>query len=317
MNKYIYKIEHKIQTLAKNAVPDKIKKSYSSFVVKDIKFEQWNFNIRDGWLGNAWLAKSEVSSKDFIQTINVFRRRLRKIVPRIALISQSYIEFILEPFIIHKENNDKAFLHYTSNRKVGGLMFMGDEKKALEELLTSRNIPDEFYYYWNDAVNTFGYSGKLLLMIFALEALVRKRDKGRFNKPFDLYEYILGKRLAKAIFTKTTGLRSRLAHGDYFIPRRDQKKNYFDEIHKKVISFFNNEILSKPLLSEKVINPHRHFYGNKSEWHHFVKKVDTSATFRLKDVMREINKDDRVGFRNKDKYELVSINDYNRLRETY
>jgi len=318
MNKNIYKIEHKITTLAKNAVPDKNKNSYHTFSIKDITFKHWEFDIKDGWLKNAWLAKSEVTSSSFLKAINSFRKKLWKIIPRIALISQSYIEYHFEPFIVHKKDSDKAFFHYIRDRKSSGLMFMEKEKQALDELLTSTKIPDEFYYYWNDAVNTFGYSAKLLLMFSALEALAKKRDKGKFRKPIDLYSHILGKGLANKIFTQTVGLRHRLVHGEYLSPKQDGKRNYLDLIHKKVISFFNKKVLSKPLLSENVVNPQRHFYGTKSEWYHFVQRVDNGTNFELKNLLGEVTDDPMIaGFRDNTKYKLVDANTHNNLFKVY
>lgn len=318
MNKNIYKIEHKIRTLAKNAVPDKAKNSYHTFSVEDIVFEHWDFNIRDGWLENAWLARGEVSSSNFLQAINIFRGKLLKIVPRIALISQSYIEYHFEPFIVHKKDSNEAFFHYTKDRGSCGLMFMEKEKQALDELLTSTDVSDEFYYYWNDAVNTLGYSAKLLLMFSALEALARKRNKQKFKKPIDLYVHILGKRLADKIFAKTAGLRQRLIHGEYFMPKQDGKKNYLDLIHKKVISFFNKKVLSESLLSEKIVNPQRHFYGSKSEWRFFVKRKDKGAGFELKDLLNEITDDDMIAsFRGNTKYRLVNPDTFNNLLKVY
>ncbi len=318
MTKNIYEIQHKILTLAQNAVPDKEKGSYHTFSIKGITFEHWEFNIRDGWLENAWLAKGEVSSSNFLMAINIFRKRLWKIVPRIALISQSYIEYHFEPFIVHKKDSDKVFFHCTQDRESGGLMFMENEKLALDELFVSTEIPDEFYYYWNDAVNTLGYSAKLLLMFSALEALAKKRDKKKFTKPIDLYTYILGKGLANKIFAQTAGLRHRLVHGEYLSPKKDGKKNYLDLIHKKVISFFNKKILSRPLLSEDVVNPQRHFYGSKSEWHRFVRGADKDTIFELKNLLGEVTNDHMIaGFRDNTKYELVDVNTHNNLLKVY
>src|SRR3990167_7450682 len=318
MTKNIYEIQYKILTLAKNAVPDKEKGSYHTFSAMDITFEHCEFNIRDGWLENAWLARGEISSINFLKAINTFRKKLWKIVPRIALISQSYIEYHSEPFIVHKKDSDEVFFHYTQDRESGGLMFMEKEKQALDELLASTKVPDEFYYYWNDAVNALGYSAKLLLMFSALEALAKKRDKSKFRQPIDLYSHILGKRLANKIFAQTIGLRHRLVHGEYLSPKQDGKKNYLDLIHKKIISFFNKKNLSKPLLSEDVVNPQRHFYGSKSEWHRFVKKIDGGTTFELKDLLSETTDDLMIaGFRNNIKYELVDVNTHNNLLKVY
>jgi hypothetical protein len=320
MSKNIYKIEHKIKTLAKNAVPDKKNNSYHIFSAEGVTFEHWDFNIRDGWLENAWLAKGEVTGSSFLKSINLFREKLLRIVPRIALISQSYIEYHFEPWVIHKVESDFAFFHCIKNREPGGLMFMEHERKALEELIHSPKIPDEFYYYWNDAVNTLGYPAKLLLMFSALEALAKKRDKNKFARPIDLYSYILGKGLANKIFTPTVGLRNRLVHGEYFSLKQDGKKNYLDLIHKKVVAFFNKEILSKPLLGENVVNPQRHFYENKSEWNLFIKRIDDSQVpvFKLKDLLRDVT-DNSIyfGFLHDSKYKPVDKETNNKMLKIY
>ena len=53
---------------------------------------------------------------------------------------------------------------------------MTTQQKALLALLGCPQIPEEFFYYWNDAVNSTGYSSKLVLMFSAIEALVKKPD---------------------------------------------------------------------------------------------------------------------------------------------
>jgi len=273
MIRNIYEIQHKIVTLVKNAVIDKDKDTHHIFSVDYITFEHWDYSFEDAQIGDAWIAKGEVESDNFLEAINIFRKSLSKIVPRIALISQAYIEYHREAFVIHKKESDTAFFHCTKDRKPVSLMFMKNEKQALDELLTSVEVPDEFYYYWNDAVNTLGYSAKLLLMFSALEALAKKRDKSKFSNPIDLHTHILGEELADTIFTQTSGLRHRLVHGEYLSPDQDGKKNYLDLVHKKIIQFFNKKILSRPLLEENVINPQRNFYGNKSGWDKFIKKM--------------------------------------------
>ena len=170
-----YKIQHKILTLARNAVI--IDGKVSSFCIEDITFSHWDFDYGRGWSGDASFAESVVEATNFHEACHVFRLKLGKIIPRVSLIIQCFIEFLNEPFIIHKENSDVAFFRYTTDRGSVGLMFMEKEKKALDILLVDIKVPDAFYRYWNDAVNTTGYSSKLLLMFSAIEALVKKDGK--------------------------------------------------------------------------------------------------------------------------------------------
>ena len=182
-----YRIEHKILTLAHCAVME-VKEKPASFEIEGLEFSHWDFNFRDGWKdSDAWIATSEIEAENFIDAINVFRAKLNKLIPRISLICQSYIEFTREPFIIHDLSRDIAFFEYSQDVKSGGLMFMEKERDALAELLKHEEIPEPFYHYWNDAVNASGYSAKLLLMFSAMEAMARKRNKSVFKKPIDLY----------------------------------------------------------------------------------------------------------------------------------
>lgn len=300
MDKKIYKIEHKILTLAHCAVMDK-KREPASFEIDSINFSHWEFNYRDGWLTDAWLASAEIESENYIDAFNVFMRKLAVTVPRISLISQSYIEYIVEPFIIHQIGSDLAFFRYTNDSKACGLMFMENEQKALEILVANKIIPDEFFHYWNDAVNTHGYSAKLLLMFSAIEAMVKKDGK----KDWNLIKEILGDDLVEDLFgtpeSPSTGLRHRLVHGEYF-NQEDHGKNYLELVHRKVIKYFNEKIFKENIINEEVVHPQRHFFGNKQECKTFVKIKDGSNNFSLKDLLNDFNDN---GFRSPEKYEHI------------
>lgn len=297
MNQYI--VEHVIRTLAVCAPAEEL--NMASFTIDGVEFSQWDFNLRDGWLGDKWIAKMEVEADNFLSAINKLAQKLSKIVPRIALISQSYSEYLLEPFMVYKIGSDVAFLRYTLDVLGCGLMFMKNEKKALDKLIQSKDIPDTFYYYWNDAVNATGYSAKLLMVFSALEALAKTRNKKIFRKPADLYSYILGHKLAEEIFCDGNGLRNRLVHGEYF-REEDNSQNYLEIVHKKMMSYFNEKVFGEFLISENVVSPHRHYFGNK-EYGNFFIKAKNGGVFQL----REVIKDFKNGWAdNLEKYEQVS-----------
>ena|SRR3989344_4101142 len=297
-----YKIEYKILTLAHCAVMDN-KVKPASFEVEGIEFSHWDFNYTDGWRTDtdAWVASSEIQSRNFIEAINIFTKKLSRMVPRISLICQSYIEFAIEPFLIHEVSKNIVFFKYIEDVRGGGLMFMEKERKALTKLLEIKEVPETFYYYWNDAVNATGHSSKLLMMFSALEAFARNRNKKIFKKPIDLFSEILGPELSLEIFADGNGLRNRLVHGEYF-KDDDNNKNYLEVIHNKVISYFNNKILPESLIQGNIVHPQRHFFGNKKEGRWFVKRKDGSNSFSLKDLLNDFNKN---GFRTPKDYEIV------------
>jgi len=259
----------------------------ASFEIDGIKFSHWEFNYAEGCKTDAWIAISTIKAVKFDEAFNEFSKKLSKLIPRISLISQCYNEYISEPFLIHKTDSDTVF--FRSIRDIGavGLMFNEEGREALEILQKNTEIPDEFYYYWKDAVNTTGYSAKLLLIFSAIEALAKKNGK----KDWSLIKGILGEDLTSELFEQSNkGLRHRLVHGEYF-HNQDLGKNYLELIHNKVITYFNKEIFSKPLICEYVRNPQRHFWGigNKQECLLFLRRKDGNNSFSLKDLLNEFN----------------------------
>ena len=221
-----------------------------------------------------------------------------KIVPRVALIGQCYVESVLQPYLILREDKDVAFFSFVRSTQGVGLMFGNEELKALGRLLLDDTVAEEFYYYWNDAVNSTGYSSKLLLMFSAIEALVKVRkghQKGR--KDFGKLEQILGPDLKKEIWGEMgkskSALRHKLVHGEYFSPD-DSGKNYLELIHKKIVEYFNGVIFQEQLIHENVVHPQRHPFGNREGWRGFIKAMDRSE-LNLKDVLAEFEEKDLGG----------------------
>lgn len=304
-----YQINQRIVTLAENAVFDDGKKP-ATFLQDGIEFEHWNFNYRDGWLTRQWQSQIKLDSINHAEALKTFHAKLQKIIPRIALISQCYIDFITQPILLLKNDVDFALFRFVGNRKPVGLMFDKDEQTALVKLLENTTIPEEFYYYWNDTVNAVGYTAKLLLVFSAIEALAKKNGK----KDWDLISNILGKELSRDIFgTKDNsngGLRNRLVHGEY-LSKQDHSKNYLEEVHKKIIKYFNDSVLSGTLISENVVNPQRHFFDNKEGGWFFVKN-NMGNKIEFKDVLDDFEKHD---VNQLERYSI--LNNYGELVKTF
>ncbi len=177
-------------------------------------------------------------------------------------------------------------------------MFMEKELEGLKYLLKAKSIPDEFFYFWNDAINTHSYPSKLLLMFSATEALARHRDKKEYKK-YPYLEKILGKKLAKEIFAERNGLRNRLAHGEYFNPK-DGKKNYVEIVHKRVMVYFNEQVFNKPILEIDVVQPQRHPFGNKNESKNYIRAKASAGELKLKSILKDF---DENGIRGLKDYE--------------
>jgi hypothetical protein len=282
-----YKIEHRISTLSENAVG--VAQGNPSFTAEDITFTHWEFNYRDGWVVDAWLAEYEVEAEDAKHALFEFKKRLYKVIPRVSLIGQSYIQYLVQPYLITKQGSDIAYFYYPFDVGPTGLMFQEDEKKALDLLISNEDIPEEFFLYWNDAVNTTGYSSKLLIMFAALDALIRKPDG---TKDYTLRLSILGRELKDKIYAQTTGLRNRLVHGEYF--SEDDTDNYMELVHKKIVAYFNDVIFQEKLIEENVTGPQRHFFNNDNLLRMFISQKDEGWPLELKEVIKncEIKEND-------------------------
>ena len=192
----------------------------------------------------------------------------------------------------------RLVVHFT-NRKNAPLLFSTrpgtrpgeDHLKALVRLLEDASIPEEFYYYWNDVVNAVGYTPKLLLMCAAIECLTKT---GHGKKDWEKVVQVLGAELKEELYgikgDSSTGLRHRLAHGDYF-GADHSGKNYVEVIHKKVMAYFNDHVLKERLLELNIVSPQRHFVGGLEGGSWFLKAKD-SGPLSLKSILLDFEKND-------------------------
>lgn len=304
----IYEIQHRIETLAKNVGP--VENLAGPFLSMDVYFSHWDFNYSEGWKGHYWLAKGTVDAPNCNEGYQKFHAKLAKIVPRIALLSQCYVDWLVQPFLMLRSDADIALFRFTGDRGATGLMFTGELQEALTSLLENSQIPEEFFYYWNDAVNSTGYSSKLVLMFSAIEALVKKPDG---EKDFAMLESILGLELKSTLWgtkgSSSGGLRHRLIHGEYFNPD-DSGKDYIELVHRKIITYFNDAIFGEKVINENVVNPQRHPWGNK-ECSTFFIRAKGGSRLILKDVLSDTQKND---FYQMENYEIV---DDRALTENY
>lgn len=280
-----YKIQQRISTLAENAVMIEGDSPY--FEIVGITFTHWEFDRADGWIGDAWFAEFETEADKGKLALQEFNKRLFKVMPIIALIGQTYMQYLAQPRLIINQELDIGHFYYVFDKGPTGLMFQENEKRALDLLLQDKKVPEEFYLYWNDAVNTSGYSGKLLVMFSALYALAKKPNG---DTDFDLLERILGKELKEELFTRHTGLRHRLIHGDYFSD--EDTENMLELVHKKVIHYFNEEILTSNLIEENIVGPQRHFLNNDLFTKLWVKSESDDWPLNLKTLIKNCEQND-------------------------
>ena len=213
-----YELQFRIKTLLHNMIMKDAKDP--SFSQEDIHFSQWDFSFSEGWRhDDYWLARGTIEGNNHQESFSQFWGKLTRIIPRVSFIGHCYIDYLFQPYLILKAGTYLAFLRYTKEIEGVGLGFTDDGQKALGLLLQNSQIPEAFYYYWNDAVNTTGYSSKLLLMCSAIEALVGNDRRTKYQKREELLGTDLNETLYGTKVDPQSGLRHRLAHGEYFKPQ--------------------------------------------------------------------------------------------------
>ena len=253
---HTYHFQHKVRVLLSNNanIGSPTPGDGHSLTVEGVTFSSWERNPYERWKSGAWLAEADIYAKDLGDAMKKYSRTMSRIVSRIAFVGQAYINDRYGPMMVRRTDKDFAFTRSIILRDASSLDFMDEELRALELLLANKEVPDTFYFYWNDAVNTAGYTGKLMLMLGAIDSFA-VRGKRRATRM-----RILGEELADELYADGTGLRNRLIHGEYL--NETDGKNYVELIHKKVLEHFNKDIIGEDALKLDILRPQRHFDEN-------------------------------------------------------
>jgi hypothetical protein len=302
-----YFIKCKLKTLLSNAVKDG--NTNTSFELNGFKFRHSDFNYRDGWVDDYWIIEKQIKEEKYQDALISFYKDLDAIVDRIEFIGQAYCGYpFLSPTLVYRQNyvDDLTFFRYVREHKGNGLMFTSTQYNALDKLIGESSVPKSFYSYWAAATKTKDYSAKLMVMLAAIESLVRAEGKNNFT----LRKKILGEDLDTVLFAQGTGLRHRLSHGEHLSNESADHDNLTDQIHKKVLMYFNTEIINEDLLSLNVVSPQRTEYGNFLAGNTFVRSVDGSNTDNIDAILDSLDGD---LFKENSQFKF----DYSEERKTY
>ena len=94
-----YEFQWKIETLAENAAVDE--NGMRSFCRLGIEFSPWD----NQWLSqHCWLATGQIEASNYDKALHQFRGKLLRVIPRVSLVGQCYIEFLNQPYIVIKKD---------------------------------------------------------------------------------------------------------------------------------------------------------------------------------------------------------------------
>lgn len=252
MNTYL--IEHKIKTITE--LWD-FAENKQSFNFCGFEFRQWDFNISDGAMGDAWIAKREVEAKDAESAIQFFRKELIDIVRRVAFVSQCFASADLEPYFILRLNDNPEqvfFLSYSEESEHVSLHFGEEEKESLEKLEKFPNPVVLEYIAQSGRAAT--YTTRLAMLVIALESIAGEISPGKTNMQYIKDEILKNYDLHDEIFKFGTGIRNKIFHGKEIVGGKD----YAQLIYDRIIDFFNVKYGTK--INTAVSQPQRHLFGN-------------------------------------------------------
>lgn len=287
MNQYI--ISHKIKT----RVTIKEDTSVQGEIKAEVTFDNFTFKQdctpRDGATGDSWIVEGEVSAYDNFEAYQVFVHKLDNIIPRICLVSQSFMDYGHESFVILRKNNNKEnrFVFVRFNERVNRGLYLGKNERKSVDTLKSYQHPEALNFL-QESINTENYLGKLALIFCALEAMAGKievlKNNGTFYETYNKPEMIkiLGKELFSSIFGQG-GLRHKFLHGD--LPNFDFKEDHFRKIYATIIKYFNTTY-NLGIIQEAVQVPRD--YNGKNR---FVFLLKAGKGILLKDVINSFDRD--------------------------
>ncbi|MCP6718758.1 MAG: hypothetical protein KJI71_00820 [Patescibacteria group bacterium] len=275
MNEYL--IEHKIKTLSQLSEP---------FDYKGFNFRHWDFNYRDGWLGDAWVARKLIIAESATEAINRFRKELIPIVDCIAFVSQCYTTVELESFMILRKNDNPQiifFLRHAYESKGVPLHFNDEEKSALESL--DKFKKKHVFRYLRESTNSSTFYTRLAMLVAALEGIAGQiliKGKKFTNKEYIKEEIVKDDNLFQKIFAYGEGIRPQLFHGCE-VDLGPDDVNYAREIYKKIVRFFNNRFKAK--IKVDVRNPQRTPFGNYRGGNVYLESKHKENNINLKNVI--------------------------------
>lgn len=296
MNTYL--IEHKIKTIAEFW---DFAENKQSFNFRGFEFRQWDFNIAQGAIGDAWIAKREVEAKDAESAIQFFRKELLDIVRRVAFVSQCFAAADLEPYFILRLNDNPEqvfFLSYSEESEHVSLYFGEGEKESLEKL---EKFPQPVALeYIAQSGRAATYTARLAMLIIALESIAGEEIPGKTNIQYIKSEILKSDELHDEIFKFGTGIRNKIFHGKEIVGGKD----YAQIIYDRIIDFFNVKYGTK--INTDVSQPQRHIFGNYYGYKGWLQPIKNISNWELKYVLANHDNGNSVG--NEERKEVLFDN---------
>jgi hypothetical protein len=270
-----YKVQHKVHTLSQISIHKisdyRVPPEFTIEWFRIIPFEY--IPAQQHLSEKAWIVEKEVKWNNAFEALDLFYVEFNKISPKIAFLSQCYFEYLSQSFVILKmnDNPEKKFVCRDVSSINGiPLHFQDQEIIDFNIIMNTEELKDnQVFIYLQDYYNSTVWRSKAMLLFAALEALAGRVEKtdpdwnNYFTYDKARMKRILWNELYNIVFWPNW-LRHKLNHWDdisgHFQQMQELWTDYWTEIYLKIIHYFNHYYWLK--ISEEVVNPWRHFFGN-------------------------------------------------------
>ncbi len=262
--------------------------NFSQFEIAGAKYSHWFSDCHTNANQSSYLLiEDNIKANGYERALSLFHTKHMKILSQLSLLSQCYCEGLYQPYLITKKESDLACFYYVRDTKGVPASFNENSLLGLKVLQNNSLVPNQFFLYWQDMLNTSGYSAKLLLMCSALEALASSAlntHTGTGSK-YSFFVEVLGEDLKDAVWKQKVGVRHRLMHGEYFDYETD-RENYLQKLYDKIIEYFNRTVFENTVI-RSITNPQRRPDGNKLHQHYWLKGGHDSSELNLRRLVLE------------------------------
>lgn len=197
-----------------------------SFEYDDLKFIQWDFSFSMWAHWDAWVVYNEVLASNFADAVNAHLKKLSQVLPRVFFCVPVWHSFgFHESLLISNDEFQTGFYFMRKERKWTWLVITDEILEVLESK-NFQNIPEKFFSYYSEFINSNTALGWLSLGMGALE-IIRPVSK---KEQIELFWEDLRR---KIYWTKPEWIRHKIHHWKY--PQEwDNSEKDFEEMHRAI-----------------------------------------------------------------------------------
>ncbi len=302
-----YFIQHTASTLAEFLfVINWIYKENPEIIIDWYKITQSNQDVFDSIKEEKfWIVEKEIFAENWIQARNIFIREFFPIANKLWVISQCYLNFLWESYIVQKlsHNPKRIFYCYDVNYvEPVWLVFWKNELDSfgiLSNHTKTNSTLDLAFIYLQASNNTVWWYARIMLLFATLETLAWKLEK--VDKDWEEYTTYNKSEMSRILWNKYFNdlfwkgwLRHKINHWDdisrFFSKMSGEQIDYLAEVYKKIIDYINTIYDVK--INTSIVLPQRHPFGNKEISWGFYKPYNTDIQINLLNCSNLDNKND-------------------------